>query len=97
MKIFFITLILCIAFYSLSYAASIEQEKMLESIKQEEEEQQKQRELQEVQPVYILVPAGYCAFPDADQHHPGNRPHPKPHPGGIPNPKPFPLENKICY
>jgi|PlaIllAssembly_1097288.scaffolds.fasta_scaffold232352_2 hypothetical protein len=91
MRKFFIILTFCIAFSSLAFAASIEQEKMLESIKQEEEEQQKQREQQAVQPVYIIVPTGYFACPDAGKHHPGNRPHPKPHPGGIPNPKPCPI------
>jgi len=90
MRKFFIILTCCIAFSSLSFAASIEQEKMLESIKQEEEEQ-KQREQQAVQPVYIIVPTGYFAYPDAGKHHPINKPHPKPHPGGIPNPKPCPI------
>ena len=91
MKQFVIILALCLAFSPLSFAASIEQEKMLESIKQEDEEQQKQREQQEVQPVYIMVPTGYFACPDGYKHHPGNRPHPNHHPGGKPNFRPCPI------
>jgi uncharacterized membrane protein len=55
MKHLIIILTLCIALPSLSIAASIEQERMQESIKQEQEELQKQREQQVVQPVYIII------------------------------------------
>ena len=91
MKQFVIILALCLALSPAAFAGSIEYEQMQESLKQEQEELQKQREQQEVQPVYIFVPAGYCAFPNRGQHHPGNRPHPKPHPGGKQNFRPCPI------
>ncbi len=46
MKQLIIVLSLCIMFSSLSFAASIEQERMQESIQQEQNEQQKQVEQQ---------------------------------------------------
>ena len=91
MKKILIIVILFITLPLVSFAASIEQEKMMESIKHEEEEQQKQREQQAVQPVFIIVPTGYFAYPAGGYYHPDNRPHPKPHPGGKPNPKPCPV------
>jgi hypothetical protein len=91
MKQLIFILILCIALPSVSFAASIEQERMLESIKQEEDEQQKQREQQAVQPVYIIVPTGYCDYPVGGKHHPDGKPQPKPHPGNKLNPKPCPV------
>jgi len=93
MKQFFIILTLCIAIPSISFAASIEQQRLQESIKQDEEEQQKKQEQQTLQPVYnIIVPGGYYAYPEGGKHHPDNRPRPKPHPGGKPNPKSRPVK-----
>jgi len=52
MKQLIIILALCITFPSVSFAASIEQERMQERIQQEQEEQQKQREQQTTQSNY---------------------------------------------
>jgi len=81
MNILLIIITLCIALPSLSIAASIEQERMQESIKQEQEELQKQREQQAVQPVYIMVPTVYFDCPVGGKHHFDGNPQPKPHPG----------------
>ena len=91
MKQFIIILALCLALSPAAFAGSIEYEKMQESIKQEQEEQQKQREQQAVQPVYIIVPGGYYAYPEGSKYPPDCKPHPKLHPGGKPNPKPCPI------
>jgi len=91
MKHLIIIITLCIALPSLSIAASIEQERMQESIKQEQEELQKQREQQAVQPVYIMVPTVYFDCPVGGKHHSDGNPQLKPHPGNKLNPKPCPV------
>ena len=92
MNQFIIILALCLALSPAAFAGSIEYDRMQESIKQEQEEQQKQREQQAVQPVYIIVPVGYYAYPEVGKYPPDCKPHPKPHPGDKPNSKPCPIE-----